>query len=38
MSKGDSAAVGAIACSGALALADDATPAVEQEVPLVRGC
>ena len=33
--QGKSAAVGAIACSGTLALADDATPAAEQEVPLV---
>ena len=33
--QGTSAAVGALACSGALALADDATPAAEQEVPLV---
>ena len=33
--QGKSAAVGAIACSGALALADDATPTAEQEQPLV---
>ena len=33
--QGKSAAVGAIACSGGLALADDVTPAAEQEVPLV---
>ena len=33
--QGKSTAVGAIACSSALALADDATPAAEQEVPLV---
>ena len=33
--QGKSTAVGAIACSGALALVDDATPAAEQEVPLV---
>ena len=33
--QGKSTAVGAIACSGALALADDATHAAEQEVPLV---
>ena len=30
-----STVVGAIVCSSALALADDATPAAEQEVPLV---
>ena len=30
-----SAAVGAVTCSGTLALADDATPVAEQEVPLV---
>ena len=33
--QGKSAAVGAIACSGALALADDATPPAKQEVPSV---
>ena len=33
--QGMSAAVGAIDCSGALALADDATPATDQAVPLV---
>ena len=33
--QGKSTAVDAIACSSALALADDATPAAEQEVPLV---
>ena len=33
--QGKSTAVGAIVCSSALALADDATPAAEQEVPLV---
>ena len=33
--QGKSAAVGAIACCGALALADDAIPPGEREVPLV---
>ena len=33
--QGKSTAVGAIACSSALAMADDVTPAAEQEVPLV---
>ena len=33
--QGKSTGEGAIACSSSLALADDATPAAEQEVPLV---